>query len=79
MRVSLISSFCGYKSSNGGRISKSNTMTARHFAFADRVCGPNTPFLKVKPCFFVRPCSNRDAALAIRAGAEATLLGGQHG
>ena len=79
MRVSLISSFCGYKSSNGGRISKSSAMAAEDFAFADRVYRANTPFLKVKPCFFVRPCSNRDAALAIRAGAEATLLGGQHG
>ena len=64
---------------NDGQISNSNAMTADVFARADRVCGPNTPFLKVKPCFFVCPCSNRDAAVAIRALAEATLLGGQHG
>ena len=67
------------KARNDGRISISYAMTAGVFARADRVCDANTPFLKVKPCFFVRPCSNRDAAVAIRAVAEATLLGGQHG
>ncbi len=44
-----------------------------------RVYGPNTPFVKVKPCFSCSSCSNRDAAVAIRVAAKATLLGGQHG
>jgi hypothetical protein len=39
----------------------------------------NTPFVKVQTCFLGASCSNRDAAVAIRAVAEATLLGGHHG
>jgi len=39
----------------------------------------NTRFLKGQTYFLDASCSNRDAAVAIRAIAEATLLGGHHG